>query len=155
MRLIRSAAPFLFALPLFACEGENIARVEGKLDAPEVVDFGDVQIGIIQPMNVDVKNIGSAVVTVDQIEQTNFTGANYEFRLSKNSLSLQAGQTETLVVTFQAFEAMADPIEASFRMTWQINPDETMSRTVVVRARGVETGLEVVPNPIDLSLIHI
>ena len=83
MRWIRTAAP-LFVLGLIACEGEQVSSVRGDLDAPEVVDFGDVQIGIIQPMTIDVKNVGSAVVTVDQIEQTNFTGSNFEFRLSES-----------------------------------------------------------------------
>ena len=60
MHLIRTVAPSLFLLGLMACEDENVSRVRGELDAPEVIDFGDVQIGIIQPITIDVKNIVNA-----------------------------------------------------------------------------------------------
>jgi hypothetical protein len=159
MHLIRSAAPLLPVLALISCDDGGVSRVIGELEAPEVVDFGDVQIGIIQPMTVDVENVGAALVSA-QIEQTSFTGENYEFRLSKegepvSTLDLQAGQTETLTLTFQAFEAMEEPVEATFRMVWQVTPDEQASRTVTVRARGVETGLEVMPNPIDFGKVLV
>ncbi len=154
MRVFRCAAPVFFTLGLFACDDGGVVRVKGELDAPETVDFGDVQIGIIQPVTIDIKNVGSAVVTVEQIEQTSFTGADYEFRLSETSFSLQAGQTKTLTLTFQAFEAMEQPIDASFRMVWS-DAGTPASRTVAVRARGVDTGLEVMPNPIDFGKVLV
>lgn len=162
MQLIRSA-PSLLALGLVlttGCDdGDKVLSLRGELAAPEVVDFGDVQIGILTPYEVKLENVGEAFLTVESIELESFTGANYEFRFTtpETSFSLQPSETKNLTITFQAFEAMQEPVEATFRMKLDQKDDagNPITHTVRVLARGVESGLEIEPNPVDFGNVLV
>lgn len=161
MQLNRSApALLLLGIAFMGCDDSGgVVGLKGELKAPEVVDFGDVQIGILMPYEVKLENVGEAFVNVEAIELENFTGANYEFRFTtpETSFSLQPSETKDLTITFQAFEAMEEPVEATFRMVLDQTDDagNPITHTVRVLARGVESGLEVEPNPVDFGNVLV
>lgn len=159
MRVARLSLPlFLTAALSAACDDTQVVATKGVLVTQELVDFGDVQVGILMPFELEVKNDGEASFKVEKIEVgTNFSGADYEFKLSETSFALGAKQSKKLVVSFQPFATQAEPVESTFRIQTDILDDggQKVSFTVRVRGRGITSGIEIVPNPVDFGKVLV
>jgi hypothetical protein len=172
MRLLLSRASHLTARSALAfavlaaaiagtgCQDDtSVVSVSGRLESMDLVDFGDVQVGILLPLELEVKNVGTGVLRVTNISvPASFSGADYEFKLAETSFTLQPNQTKQVAVSFKPFAAMTEPVESSFRIETDIVDEvtnTTVNFTVRVRGRGVESGLEVIPNPVDFGNVLV
>lgn len=142
-----------------ACSDEvDVGAVTGILVAAEGIDFGDVQVGVAMPFELEVKNAGSGALEVTNIAVPgSFSGTTYEFKLSETRFRLAPSQVKRLVVTFQPFTAMAEPVSSSFRMETDVRGEtgSNVTFTVAVSGRGITSGIEVVPNPVDFGHVLV
>lgn len=159
---MRSSAPILFgsvfALSLAACEdGTVVDNVQPDIETDALVDFGDVQIGIDQPLPLVVRNSGDGVITVTDIEPgDDFAVEGHEFSVSPRSFSLAPNQTQEVTVRFLPFVAMDRPVESSFTiLTNASRSGAPITSEVQLKGRGVRHGIEVVPNPIDFGNVLV
>jgi HYDIN/CFA65/VesB family protein len=164
MRMFPRSLPILLAAISFVAgcsdSGGGIGKLRGKLDTQDLIDFGDVQVGITQSYTLVVKNSGNGTFSVTSIQPADtFTNNNYEFKLSDNEFPLAASQSKNVIVTFQPFTTMMDPVTSSFTINTDIPIDDKnsgkVSLTVNVKGRGVATGLIVDPNPIDFDKVLV
>jgi hypothetical protein len=155
--LTRRRSLVLSALSVFvACSDEvTVEKLSGKLVTQELVDFGDVQVGILMPFELEVKNEGTGLLTVSSIELApTFVAANYEFKISEVAgFTLPPSSTRRIVVSFQPFADMETPIESSF--IFHSDQENAPTFTVRLRGRGISSGLEVQPNPVDFGTVLI
>jgi hypothetical protein len=150
------ATSILFA----ACNdnGGGVGRLRGALKMDPAVNFGDVQVGILQEYDFTVKNIGNAVVQIKKTDFADgFSAMAYEFKVSPVTMVLQPSETKHFKVTFQPFMEMATPVSSMFTFRTDI-PDSSMkgaqlSYPVTVSGRGVKSGLVIQPNPVDFGTV--
>jgi hypothetical protein len=144
----RSIASLLI---LFGCDDENLIRVDGKLEIPDLVDFGDVQVGLEKRARIDIENGGGGRVVVRSVDpDLTFSGDRYEFGVERAGFTVQPGEVARLDVTFRPFVAEELPFESKLVIMADGQP-----MTVIVRGRGVESGLIVTPNPVDFGSVLI
>ncbi|MCA9552004.1 MAG: choice-of-anchor D domain-containing protein [Myxococcales bacterium] len=168
MRLAAAATVTSGLLALAACsDTTNVVAVKGALETQEEVDFRDVQVGIEMPYELVVKNVGDGSFSITGIEAGDgMCASDYEFKidgsceaqtLADKSINLPAQTARTLRVTFQPFTAMENPVEASIRLLTNIKDDAGSNITFTVRliGRGVTSGIEVVPNPVDFGKVLV
>ena len=159
MRVVRLSFPLLLAAGLSAaCDDTQVVITKGVLLTEELVDFGDVQVGILIPYELEVKNDGEGSFEVEKIEVgAGFSVADYEFKLSETKFALGAKQSKKLTVSFQPWQASAEPVESTFTIHTDIldGNNQKVTFTVRVRGRGVTSGIEIVPNPVDFGKVLV
>lgn len=157
--LLLAAGSFCFAALAASCSDElSVGQLRGQIASEELIDFGDVQIGILLPYELEVENAGSTVIAVQDIEVApNFTAEAYEFKLSETSYSLPPGGSRRMVVSFRPFAAMEEPVESTFTFKTDAVDENGAPHTftVRVRGRGIETGLIVEPMPVDFGTVLV
>ena len=133
-----------------ACSDDGgLNVVQGRLGAPADLEFGDVQVGVRMPMTLALTNTGSGVLRVLDIEPgPNFTTDGYAFTLEERSFVLSPGDVRPLSIGFQPF-AVGDA--ASTLTIISDGPDGP--QTVALTGRGIRSGIEVVPEPIDFGAV--
>lgn len=144
-----TAFALLAASGLWACDddGGGIQRLAGRLDTELVVDFGDVQVGILAERPLVVTNGGRGNLAVTAVRPAlGFSAAEYEFKVDTATFDLPPAGTHDVALSFQPLVEMAEPVESSFVFE---NDAETV--TVKVRGRGIRSGLVVEPNPVDFG----
>lgn len=158
----------LLLLGASACSDETgVVNLVGELQAEEVIDFADVQVGIQLPYDLVVKNTGAGAFQITGIEvPEGLCAQDYEFKI-EDSCDPQfllgktyniAPNTERVVrVSFQPFVAMENPAETSLRLRTSIKDEAGAEVTFTVRllGRGVTSGMEVVPNPVDFGKVLV
>ncbi|MFO0724223.1 MAG: choice-of-anchor D domain-containing protein [Myxococcota bacterium] len=152
--------PLLLTLGLIgaACSDPvGVVAVNGKFEAA-AVDFGDVQVGILMPYTLAVKNTGSGTFRVTKIEVAeNFTGVDYEFKLTEGPFAIATNEVRNIALSFQPLAEMTDPVHTSIKFYTDILDDQKnpAAYTVEVQGRGVKSGLEIMPNPVDFGTVLI
>jgi len=131
------------------CEEESFTQVNGQLELPEFVDFGDVQVGMVVQAPLVFTNAGRAPVVVSGFEGSNLGGSRFEFKIPREGLSVFPGRSENALFSFQPFEASEETFEATVTVTLQGQEP----RTVTLRGRGIRSGLEITPNPLDFGAV--
>lgn len=131
------------------CDDTNFAVVQGSLELPEVIDFGDVQVGITARLPLTLVNKGSAQVTVSGFSAENLAGARYQFTIPSEGVKVLAGRQENTNFSFQPFEASDTPYEVV--VTIELEGQDP--RTLTLKGRGVVSGLEITPNPLDFETV--
>jgi hypothetical protein len=142
------------ALTLLAgCNEElDLGRVEGLLELPEYIDFGDVQIGVTASETLTLQNKGTGAVVVARFKAgPELSGSAYQFILPQDGLTVSAGRSEEVSVRFQPFQASETPY--SVVVTLELADGTTA--TVELRGRGVDSGLEITPNPLDFGTVLV
>ncbi len=154
-------APFVISLglALAGCSDTvGVGAVNGKLEAADV-DFGDVQVGITMPYTLQVKNTGTGTFRVTKIEVgQNFTGTDYEFKLSEGPFALATTEVRNIALSFLPLAEMAEPVATYVKFYTDIKDETTkadVSYTVNVKGRGIKSGLEIEPNPVDFGTVLI
>jgi hypothetical protein len=160
MRVAQRILPSVLALSALSCGKDVVSALHPKIQVEQSIDFGDVQVGILQPYTLEVKDATNGVFQVTNIQTADtFTSNDYEFKVSETNFVVQAGSPKKLLVTFQPFTVMADPAMSSFTILTDIDDPnargQKISVTVNVKGRGVNTGLEVVPNPVDFGHVLV
>jgi hypothetical protein len=166
--LVSITATALFAA---GCEGDSVVASRGKLETAccsdldpslrvaDRVDFGNVQIGIQSSRELLVKNGGDAILTISKIdvEDTFSTGA-YEFKLSKASLVLGPSEEEKIIVSFQPYDDMQEAVTTVISVVSDAK-DQAGNAVppfrITLSGRGVPSGLEVIPNPVEFGNVLI
>lgn len=139
-----------------ACSDEvGVEKLIGELSTEQSIDFGDVQRGIKIPVELDVKNVGSGAINIDNVEfADNFTTADYEFKISESAFALGPNQNKIVTVTFQPFADQQDPVSSWFKFNYDC-AETCKNFTVTVTGRGVTSGLRIEPDPIDFGTVLI
>ena len=166
LRVVRSTSLLLGLLALAACSDETgVVTLKGILETQELVDFQDVQVGIQMPQELVVKNAGDGSFSITGIEvPEGLCATDYEFMvegscdaqaLATKVINLPANTERALRLTFQPYTAMENPVESSFRLITDIKDasGQVTTFTVRVSGRGVTSGIEVVPNPVDFGKV--
>lgn len=151
-----TAASLLAALGA-GCDDEagGIGRVSGKIETAEVIDFGNVQLGIVSTRTIEVENVGTIGVVVTSIDAPSEDGL-FEVEVGDDSFAIAPQGKHTLTVTFQPFQAMEVPVESDLVIHTDIPAGDAKVQLVVkVRGRGIESGLLVEPNPVDFGSVLI
>ncbi|MEQ9495656.1 MAG: choice-of-anchor D domain-containing protein [Deltaproteobacteria bacterium] len=131
------------------CDDTGLTQLEGKLVFDELVDFGDVQIGIEKTLYLELTNEGGAVVTVDDVEvDATISGSRYQFEIDDDPFDVRAGDGAQLRIKFRPFEAMDEPADSIVKLVTEAETFE-----VTLRGRGVASGLIVEPNPVDFGSV--
>ncbi len=134
------------------CEEDELTEVQGELGVPEVIDFGDVQVGMTAKVDGKFTNGGRARIEITKFSGEGLAGSRRQFilpRLAQEGLAINAGREELVLFEFQPFEAAAEPYEVS--VVVEIAGEEP--RTLILRGRGVVSGLEITPNPLDFETV--
>ncbi|MBI2377622.1 MAG: choice-of-anchor D domain-containing protein [Deltaproteobacteria bacterium] len=149
-------ALFLVSLAAAACDdsGSGLGQLAGKIEVSPLVDFGDVQIGMLLSKELAVKNTGTAAVRILAIDRgAGFNGDDYEFSVADATFALPPNQTQIVTVGFRAFAPMDAPGSATFEIT--TDAVATPSLEVGLRGRGVPSGLIVRPDPVDFGTVLV
>jgi hypothetical protein len=142
------------AIGLGCSDLDPIDPLTGRIETDSAVDFGDVQIGIVESRDITVRNTGSIELSITGARGgEDFSSAAHEFSVTPTSFSLAPGTDRALTVSFQAFEPMAEAARSSFVI--ETDAGETVRATVDVSGRGIVSGLVVDPNPIDFGTVLI
>ena len=151
-RLVLGLAAAL-TLPTLACNEElDLGRVEGLLDLPAVVDFGDVQIGVTVKRIITLENQGAGQVVVTRFKGgSDLSGAAYQFVLPTEGVTVFGGRSEEVQVSFQPFQASEAPY--AVKVTLELGDGAT--HEVELRGRGIDSGLEITPNPLDFGAVLV
>lgn len=161
---MRTSVPCLFALTtVFAASGcssdVTVSQLKGKAELPELLDFKDVQVGILASLDLTIKNSGNGVFSVTRIDLADtFSSGSYEFKAPVAPFSLSPATSKTLPVTFQPFSTQMEPVESTITLHTDLVTDKGQPpRTFVVRVkgRGVNSGLLVEPNPVDYGRVLV
>lgn len=171
MRVLLSLS-LLAALSMTACSDTvDIGRVSGNLTVVHaeceaaiankqtcVVDFGEVQVGIVMPIEIVLKNIGDGNMNVTEIVPApSFSAAGYEFKIPTTGFALGINQTKALSLTFQPFEDMEAPVESTITFKTDAKDENEIPKTLTinVKGRGITSGLMVIPNPVDFDTVLV
>lgn len=149
MRSIRSAILPLSLLTVLAagCEDDVLNQVAGELVLEQVLDFGDVQVGVKKTLVLTLKNEGGATIRVEKFQTgQDIAGSLYQFEVPAGGLLVGAGTSHEVRVSFRPFEVMADPVEVVVQVL-----ADGKTYDVTLRGRGIESGLIVMPNPVDFG----
>lgn len=138
---------------LAGCNDDNdLGRVEGVLDAPDYIDFGDVQIGVTAKKVVTLKNSGRGSVVITGFKGgADISGSAYQYILPQDRVTVSAGTSEEVQVAFQPFQAS----ETQYVVQVNIELADGTSITLELRGRGVDSGLEITPNPLDFGSVLV
>lgn len=133
------------------CEQDEFTAVSGELGVPEVIDFGDVQVGMTAKLDATFSNSGRARVTIKSFSGDSLAGSRRQFILPtvQEGININAGREEFATFKFQPFEAAAEPYEVSI----QVEIAGEVPQVLILRGRGVASGLEVTPNPLDFQTV--
>ncbi|MEQ8980930.1 MAG: hypothetical protein RL846_23500, partial [Deltaproteobacteria bacterium] len=131
------------------CDDTGLTQLEGKLVFDELVDFGDVQVGIEKTLYLELTNEGGAVVTVDDVEvDATISGSRYQFEIDDDPFDVRAGDGSQLRIKFRPFEAMDEPADSIVKLVTEAEAFE-----VTLRGRGVASGLFVEHYPVDFGSV--
>ncbi|MCA9552454.1 MAG: choice-of-anchor D domain-containing protein [Myxococcales bacterium] len=138
---------------LAGCNDDNdLGRVEGVLDVPDFIDFGDVQIGVTAKKVVTLKNSGRGSVVITGFKGgADISGSAYQYILPQDRVTVSAGTSEEVQVAFQPFQAS----ETQYVVQVNIELADGTSITLELRGRGVDSGLEITPNPLDFGSVLV
>lgn len=158
----RVRRPWASSIALFlacACgDGVRTDQLSGELRLPEVLDFGDVQVGLETTLRLNIENIGTAPVEVTAIEvPESFQTSRYEFALARTPFRVSAGGTHTLDLTFVALAVTEEAVETEvvFVTDGKTESGEVIRRTLPLRARSIHSGLLVEPQPVDFQTVLV
>lgn len=137
-----------------SCDDDvNLGKLDALIEVVEVVDFGDVQVGITAKHELKLKNAGSGAVQISSIKTSEgFSGSVHQFVVPMDPFTLRPNEETTLTITYQPFQESEEPNEVSF--TLETAPEDA-EVTVKLRGRGVRSGLIVDPNPIDFGTVLV
>lgn len=151
-----------------ACTDElGVVNLIAELETEELVDFADVQVGIAMPYQLVVKNVGDGALQITGIEvPENLCAQDYEFKIEDScdaqfllskTYNIPPNAERVVRVSFQPFLAMDNPVESSLRLLTSLTDDagQPVTFTVRLKGRGVTSGMEVVPNPIDFGKVLV
>jgi hypothetical protein len=148
------------AVAVAHCGGDfgGLGRLSGDLQTEPVIDFGDVQVGVLAQKDVVVTNKGTGVLQVTSVTvAASFNATAYAFTITQDPFNLAPNAMTTLKATFQAVQDMPMAAESSFTFVTDVpddkNPKIYKTISVTVRGRGVKNGLQVEPNPIDFGTV--
>ncbi|MBK6690471.1 MAG: choice-of-anchor D domain-containing protein [Deltaproteobacteria bacterium] len=136
-------------LGALGCEddGGGINRLGGRLDTELLIDFGDVQVGILAEQALVVTNGGEGNLNVSTARPAlTFSAAEYEFKVDGSGFALPPNGTQDVKVSFQPLTEMAEPVESTFTFE-----SDAAAVTVRVKGRGIRSGLIIEPNPVDFG----
>lgn len=155
-------APLTLGLSLgliLACgDAGRTDQLAGQLDLPELVDFGEVQVGLEVHRELSVRNLGSAPVEIVAVEvPDSFETARHEFAAPRAPFRVSAGGTHTLDVSFVAFAVSEVPVESRITFVTDLETEsgEPLRYSALVRARGIHSGLLVEPQPVDFGTVLV
>jgi hypothetical protein len=135
----------------------DIENVEDRVS--NRVDFGQVQVGYLQTRELVIKNSGDALLTVSKMEfDAQFTTGTWEFDVSEMSFQLGPSQEKLLIVSFQPFDDMPEPVSTVVKIFSDAKDTEGNASPpgeVTLSGIGVQSGLEVTPNPVDFENVLI
>src|SRR5687767_5307416 len=93
-------------LLLSACSDlTDIDPLTGAIETEASVDFGDVQVGLLETREIRVRNVGQINFEVASVVLgANFSESTHAFNVSPTSFALAPGGSQIVGVNFQAFE---------------------------------------------------
>lgn len=163
---VYASALLISAGLLAGCSDETgVVTLRGVLETEPLVDFGAVQVGIEMPYALVLANRGDGALTITTVEAAaGICDRDYEFRvegacepatIAERRLTLQPNTERVLQLSFQPYVAMDASVESSLRLLTDALDDEgqPVTLTVTLRGRGVASGMEVVPNPVDFGKV--
>jgi hypothetical protein len=159
--LPRAAAALAFAvLAAAGCGADTgkLGQLRGDLQTMSVIDFGDVQVGVVMPYALVLANKGNGALTVTAITPAqDFATADYAFSVANQPLPFAPNESKTLAVTFQPETVTMAPVESHFVIQTDVSDGMggKVAITVTVRGRGVSSGLGVNPNPVDFGTVLV
>ncbi|MBK8011147.1 MAG: choice-of-anchor D domain-containing protein [Deltaproteobacteria bacterium] len=136
---------------------DTLGRVEGELFAADVLDFGEVQIGLASVRELELENRGNGVVAIQAFERgAFFQGDDYSFEIDETSVAIAPGKKRPIAVQFFASRAHEERIETTLRMVIEdptSGSSEGKTFTVTLRAQPVSSGLRVEPEVVDFGAV--
>lgn len=155
----RSRVLFLAGGLLFACgDGVRTDQLAGSLNVPELVDFGEVQVGLETTRPITVENLGSAAVEITAVEvPDSFQTARYEFAVPREPFRITAGGSHVLELSFVGLSVAELPVETQLSLVTDIKTESgaMLRYSVLVRAKTIHSGLVVEPQPVDFGTVLV
>jgi hypothetical protein len=142
-----------------SCSDEiDVSAVKGEL-AGQDVDFGRVQVGILMPYTLVMKNVGTGALQVTSIELgPDFSVAGHEFKIADAAgFTLSSNQERSIALSFRPYVEQAAPVESYLKFITDVKDSAGafVSFTVRLTGQGIKSGLEVMPNPVDFGTVLV
>src|SRR5262245_61120871 len=99
----RETLAFGLGLILFwGCSDDpGLAALDGVLEVEPLLDFGAVQVGLAAHEIFSLNNGGNGAVLIEGVEPgANFNSAQHQFEAPREAISLGAGETKTIEISF-------------------------------------------------------
>ena len=116
--LLTTLAFFTIASFSTACGDDlNVTKTDPDLKAEAAIDFGDVQRGIKNEIQFELKNVGVGVSVISGIEYgENWTTPDYEFKVSDPKVSIPPNGQHFLTVSFQPYAEQEKKVTSFFKL---------------------------------------
>ena len=155
----RTLGAGLLVLLAGACgDGVRTDQLAGELEFPELLDFGDVQVGLETKLQVTIQNVGNAAVEILALEvPESFHTSRYEFAVSRSPFRIAAGGSQVLDLTFVALAVTPEAVESAVVLVTDGKSEsgEVIRRELRLRARSIHSGLLVEPQPVDFQTVLV
>ncbi len=139
-----------------ACSDEGtVGAARGQLLAPELVDYGDLPLGFPDERIIPLTNGGSGPLTITAVELlSRADGHDIQILQDLVDTTIPAGGlSQQLRPRLQTLEVLAEPAESVLRLTYRAAAADAQMLDIRLRARGIDRGLFVRPNPVDFGRV--